>query len=368
MTNLPLRVGFIGTGRKPDRPGPMGYAMAYQHAAGYKALPEGTVELAACADISRENGEAFKEANGVRALYESHQEMLANERLDIVSVCVWPHLHAPMVIDAAGAGVKAIYCEKPMAYTWGDARRMAQVCQERSVQLTFNHQRRFGKPFTAARQLVDDGEIGTLLRLEASCGDIYDYGTHYVDMLNFYNHETPVEWVMAQIDYRTEKRVFGAHVENQAVVWWRYQNGVHALMATGPGAAGIGVHNRLIGTDGTIEVGVNPTEPDGKPGPVLRVRRKGAAAWEAIDCGREGLHGPGYIERAIADLVEALLTGREPQLSARRALQATEIIFAAYESSRRRARIDLPLTIEDNPLHAMVESGALQPSPAPRAP
>ncbi len=60
----PLRVGFIGTGRKLERPGPMGYAMAYQHAAGYKALPPGTVELAACADISRENGEAFRQAIG----------------------------------------------------------------------------------------------------------------------------------------------------------------------------------------------------------------------------------------------------------------------------------------------------------------
>jgi hypothetical protein len=50
-------------------------------------------------------------------------------------------------------------------------------------------------------------------------------------------------------------------------------------------------------------------------------------------------------------------------LSARRALNATEIIFAIYESSRRRGRVDLPLTISDNPLAAMVEAGHLQPSP-----
>jgi predicted dehydrogenase len=362
--DTPLRVGFIGTGRKMERPGPMGYAMAYQHATAYKHLPEGTVVLAACADISRENGEAFKEANGVGAFYEEYHEMLAKENLDLVSVCVWPHLHAQMVIDAAHAGVKAIHCEKPMAYTWGDAKHMAQVCAERGVQLTFNHQRRFGKPFATARQLLKDGQIGDLRRLEASCNDIYDYGTHYVDMLNSYADEASAEWVMAQIDYRTEKRVFGAHVENQAVVWWKYKNGVYGLMATGPGSAGIGVHNRLIGTDGAIEVGVNPPQPGQPAGPVLRVRRKGAAGWEVIDCGNETLHGPGYIDRAIADLIDALRTGREPELSARRALNATEIIFAAYESSRRRARIDLPLTIEDNPLHAMVESGDLTPAPA----
>ena len=48
-----------------------------------------------------------------------------------------------------------------------------------------------------------------------------------------------------------------------------------------------------------------------------------------------------------------------PELDGKRALQATEIIFACYESSRRHARIDLPLTIDDNPLVSMIENGDL---------
>jgi hypothetical protein len=62
-------------------------------------------------------------------------------------------------------------------------------------------------------------------------------------------------------------------------------------------------------------------------------------------------------------VIDALQTGREPELSARKALNATEIIFACYESSRRRGRVDLPLTISDNPLQQMVESGDLRPEP-----
>jgi predicted dehydrogenase len=200
------------------------------------------------------------------------------------------------------------------------------------------------------------------VRLEAACGDIYDWGTHWFDMLNFYNGEVPAEWVLAQIDYRTEKRIFGAHIENQAVVWWKFRNGVHGLMATGPGSAGIGVNNRLIGADGVIEVGVLPPQQGEPAGPLLRVRRAGAAGWEVIDTGKETLHGPGYIDRAIADVIDALRTGREPQLSARHALNATEIIFAAYESSRRRGRVDLPLDVEDHPLVDMVNRGDLKPA------
>lgn len=349
-----LKVGFIGTGNKNKRPDAMGYAMAYQHAAAYKALDN--CELAACADISKENAEAFAEHNGVSNIYLTHTEMLANEALDIVSVCVWPRLHSQMVIDCALAGVRAIHCEKPMSNTWGASRLMAQECERRGVQLTFNHQRRFGKPFSMARDLLKAGEIGELRRLEGSCGDIYDYGTHYIDMFGFYNDDVPARWVMGQIDYRTEKFVFGATVENQAICYWEYQNGVFGLMATGMGGRGIGVHNRLIGTEGVIEVGALDNVH-------LRIKRDGTSGWEVIDTKGEHLHGPGYIERAIADLVEALETEREPELSARRALNTTEIIFACYESSRRRARIDLPLTISDNPLVSMVERGDLKPEP-----
>ena len=201
-----------------------------------------------------------------------------------------------------------------------------------------------------AKELLGAGEIGQLVRLEGMCGDIYDYGTHYVDMFGFYNDETPAEWVMGQIDYSREKLVFGAPVENHGVFLWKYTNGVFGSMGTGDAARAIGAHNRLVGTEGVIEVGAA-----GRTN--LRIRRKGSSRWEVVDTQGDGLHGPGFIERAIADVVDALLTGREPELSARKALNATEIIFACYESSRRRALVRLPLDIEDNPLAEMVRSG-----------
>lgn len=354
-----LRVGIIGTGRKKDRPDITGFFMAYQHAAGYRALPD-RCELVACADIVRENAESFAEANGIpsNGIYLDYRAMLQEANLDVVSICTWPHLHQPMVLDCALAGVQAIHSEKPMADTWGGARVMAQECARRGVQLTFNHMRRFGKPFTGARDLLKDGAIGDLVRIEVGCpGDIYDTGTHWIDMCGMYVDEQPAQWVMGQIDYRTERRVFGMHSETQALAQWRYPDGIVGLLASGAGKDTVGVSHRLIGTTGMIEVGV----PDG---PLLRVQRSGNG-WETIDTGEENLHGPGYHERGIADTLESLATGREPQLSAHRALNATEIIFAIYESSRRRARVDLPLQIQDNPLTSMVESGDLHPTTAP---
>jgi hypothetical protein len=111
-----------------------------------------------------------------------------------------------------------------------------------------------------------------------------------------------------------------------------------------------------VGTNGFIDIGAANA-------PVLRVRRFGDKDDEIVDCGNEGLHGPGYIERAIADIVKALKEGGESKLCARHALNATEIIFACWESARRRGRVELPLMIQDNPLNDLVKRGELQPKP-----
>ncbi|MBO3802890.1 MAG: Gfo/Idh/MocA family oxidoreductase [Candidatus Brockarchaeota archaeon] len=343
-----MRIGIIGTGKRKEEGDETGYGMAHYHAKAYMDL--GNCRIVACADIVRENAEAFAKAYDVPKIYSDYNEMLSRENLDIVSVCTWPRLHSRMVVDCARAGVRAVHCEKPMADTWGGAKLMFEECEKRGVQLTFNHQRRFGKPFRVARELLKAGEIGQLERLEGSCGDIYDYGTHYVDMFGFYNDEVQAEWVIGQVDYSREKLVFGAPVENHGVFLWKYKNGVFGFMGTGDAMGAVGAHNRIVGTEGVIEVGA----PDGSD---LRVRRKGSARWEVMDTHGEGLHGPGYIERAIADAVDALQTGREPELSARKALNATEIIFACYESSRRRAVVRLPLDVDDNPLAEMIKSG-----------
>jgi predicted dehydrogenase len=364
----PFKVGIIGCGRPWKSEGATGFGQGHVHAEGYKASPD--CEIVAAADIKQGNLDSFLAQHDVPRGYLDYKEMLAKEELDIVSVCLWPHLHAPVVIDVAqsranghpvGAGVRAIYSEKPMAPTWGEARRMAATCQENGVVLAFNHQRRFGKPFRKAKELLDGGAIGELTRLEAFTSNLYDWGTHWFDMLFFYNDDAPVEWVIGQIDARGGRPIFGVTVEGQGLSFWRWRNGVYGLMVTGQKIvrpeAGQGAReplcgNRLIGTEGVIEVGV-------QDGPEIRIRNiESGYQWQEIDVGGR-IHGHDHVIDAIQDLADALKAGREPELSARKALQATELIFATYESSRKRGRVDLPLEIEDSPFLSMIESGEM---------
>jgi predicted dehydrogenase len=253
---------------------------------------------------------------------------------------------------------------------------MVDRCEHHDVQLTFNHQLRYGAPVRKAKSLLDGGTVGELERVAFSADNLYDAGTHLFDLCGLLTEQRPVEWVLGQLDYREENVWFGEHNANQAIAQWRYEDGVYGLASVGEGSDFLDARLRLTCTDGTIAIG--------GPGGALRVRRGGQ--WERVDTHGEGIYGPqktraraalasfadaipgvsgdgirtpSLTDRAIAAVIDALETDRTPELGAENALQATELIFAAWESARRRGRVELPLQIQDNPLEAMVRDGAL---------
>lgn len=352
-------IAFIGTGSEEslENPSPTGFAMNYFHGEGYEKLDN--CDLVACADVEPDNAAAFAERFDIEEdnTYEDYEEMLAEVAPDVVSISVWPDIHADVVIDCAKtASVDAIHCEKPMDLTWGGARQMSQVCWRQDVQLTFNHMRRFKPTWVEARDLVRSGAVGDVERLELSPGNIYDGGTHLIDFASDIVGDVPAEWVIGQVDYREENLWFGSHNENQAYGLWEYENGVEGVVSTGEGSSLVPAKMRIHGSDGVLDIA--PADEDS--GNTLRWRRHGEDTWERKTVEEGRWTDP--VHDAVEHAIDCLERDTEPSIGARNALVATEIIFGLWESSRRRGRVDFPLEIDDNPLHDMVESGALDPS------
>lgn len=356
-------VAVVGTGPDPSNPSVEGFAMGYRHAEAF--LADERCELVACADIVPENGAAFANAFDLPQdrVFEDYAELLEEVAPDVVSVAVPPQVHEEVVVGCARGGVEAIHCEKPMAHTWASAQRMAQVCWRHGVQLTFNRQRRFARPFTRAKELLDDGEIGELRRVEIGWGDFYDTGAHTVDLAGMFNDDIAAEWVLAGLDYREKDVRFGSHQENQMWSQWRYENGVYGVASTGEGSDFVDAALTLNGTAGTIRI-------DEADGPMLSVNRGPDS--RQVDVGGETMHRTGtesedrygshFHDRAVEALLDGVETETEPRISARIGLNTAEILFAGYESVRKRGRVELPLTVTDNPLEGMVETGSLTPS------
>jgi len=104
------------------------------------------------------------------AMYDTVEEMLAKENLDLVSVCTWPPLHADGVVAAAQAKAKGIVCEKPMTNSLGEADRMLEACNANGTKLIVSHQRRFNKRYVEAKQALKEGKIGQLVEIRGFCG------------------------------------------------------------------------------------------------------------------------------------------------------------------------------------------------------
>ena len=101
--------------------------------------------LAAACDLDEETLREFEQRwpDENLTLYRDHREMLARESLDIVTVATSDHRHADLVVDAANAGAKGIFCEKPLATSLADADRMIAACDANNTTLSVDHTRRF---------------------------------------------------------------------------------------------------------------------------------------------------------------------------------------------------------------------------------
>jgi predicted dehydrogenase len=145
------------------------------------------------------------------------------------------------------------------------------------------------------------------------------------------------------------KAWFGVEFEFVAVGMLKYENGVRGTIHLGDDKEMVtGV--RLIGDKGWIEVAWEGTYP--------RAVVYDEPGWQP----QQQEEGGGQMAALVANSIDCLESGAEPELSADRALRAAEVIFAIYESSRRRARIDLPLDdIEDSPFLSMLAEGVIGP-------
>ncbi len=342
----PFRAAILGCGGR-----------GRAHAAGYAAAPN--ADIVACCDPDEANARRLAAAHDVPAVYSDYRQLLDEVKPDVVSVCTWPHLHREMVEAAVEAGAKAIHAEKPMATTLGDARAMHAACEQAGVMMTFCHQRRFDAEFRKARELVRNGAIGELVRIEGYCSNMYDWGTHWFDMMHFFNGERDAAWVMGQIDVSLDRKVFGVPVETSGLSQVHWNNDVEGVLFTSNNPdtprlskwverEGMALH----GSEGRILVHVSN-------GPRLRVRRFGQPSdeWPTLP------DLPDATVLSVLNLLECLESGREPELSSRRALRATELIFATYESSRRRGRVMLPLELEDSALITGLQEGYWHPRP-----
>ncbi|MGC9360586.1 MAG: Gfo/Idh/MocA family protein [Anaerolineae bacterium] len=351
-----LRAGIIACGR-----------MSYAHSRAYAAMPD--VELVAGADISPEALARFRDEFGISKehTYTDYVEMLEREKLDLISIVSLHHQHAEMTIKAAEYQPKAILCEKPMAVSLGEADAMIDACEAAGTRLIIGHQRRYNAQYVAAYRALKGGAIGDLVTIETHghpFSSLMVDGTHTIDLARWYADEAPIAWVLGQIDWTEARSGWGTRVENAAMFMYGFENGLRAWHTCGgapvdgdsqernvlwPAVTGPNYHWILLrGTEGEIWVwGDSPSEGI----PWVRLVRGGHEEELPVP----ELPGTAH-ERLVRDMIDRATDGGPHTLDAASARDTLEVLMAAYESSRRRGMVMLPLNVAENPLFAMMDA------------
>ena len=149
-----IKLGIIGTG-----------GMANNHAQNFPAMKG--VTIAACCDIDQKKVRAFAAKWKIPRWYVDYKEMLGAEALDAISNVTVDAMHASISLAAISRGL-AVLCEKPLATTLADARRMRDAARKRKVVTQVNFSYRNSCGAQAAAELIRKGGIGRIIHVESS--------------------------------------------------------------------------------------------------------------------------------------------------------------------------------------------------------
>ena len=365
--NAKLKVGFIGCG---------GIANG-KHFPGMEQQSE-LAEMVAFCDLVKERAEraATKYGTPNAKVYTDYRELLADKSIDAVFVLTPNVSHAEITCAALESG-KHVLCEKPMAATEADAKKMLEARDKSGKLLTIGYQYRHFPVNQVAKKTIDGGWLGDIYYAEAlylrrrgvptwgvftdkskqGGGPLIDIGTHALDLTLFLMNNYEPQYVVGTSFEKLGRTLDPEHqgqtrrdmtpdawdpntyeVEDLAVGQIKMKNGAvidlkasWALnMAEDAGAFG-DAKVKLCGMKGGLDTHTGVVRLNHVVAGQLAMTTIGKKV-EAYIPGFTGGKPPVSLEHQI--FVEAILGKRDLFVTADQAYVVTKILDAIYQSSK----------------------------------
>lgn len=327
-----IGVGVIGCGNISD---------AYLKAASQFPI----IRMVACADINLAAAQAKAEAYGLEAL--SVDDLLADNRIDIVLNLTTPAHHVPVGLKALEAG-KHTYSEKPLAITLEDAARLVAAAKATGLRAGCAPDTFLGGAHQTARRVLDAGSIGDVVAgtafmmvpgheawhpnpdfyYKSGGGPLMDMGPYYItDLINLIGPVKSVSGI-AKASYETrtigsgdrEGETVSVEVPTHISGILSFENGASVTLTT---SFDVHKHNHshieLFGTEGSMVV-CDPNQFEGE----IKTSEKGGDWAVAL---QEHLYGDGnYRILGLVDMAHAIVNGRPHRASLELSMHTLEIM------------------------------------------
>jgi predicted dehydrogenase len=311
-------------------------------------------EVVALASHSEANALAVQERHNLpdASVYTDWQQLLRDERVDVVSICSTNDLHSEQAVAAAEAG-KHMLIEKPVALDLVGLRKVERAVEQAGVKSQGGFELHWSPYFQSVHNMIDSGFFGKIHYAEC------DYFSG-----NWEQWYPGYDWVKTKERGGSALPAAGVHavdairqfVRSEAVEVFAYAGNFTKVMEWDPTILTvIRFANGAIGKVGcTLEGNVKYTfnvRLHGDKGTLVNDRFRttyldpGLEGWAQFPTilpdTPEVTHHP--FPGEIDDLVDAILENRPALLNVREDSKTYEIAFAAEQSAREGKPVALPL-------------------------
>jgi predicted dehydrogenase len=359
------------------------HSNAWTNAPKFFDIPIKPVLKVACA-TDAEALQAFAERWGWEEIETDWRKVIARDDIDIVDISVPQHLHKDIAVAAAQAG-KHIFCEKPLALTLAEGEEMLAAAQKAGIVHYLNHNYRRVPAIQLAKQLIDEGRIGTIyhwrgaylqswimdpdfpltwhLRKEtAGAGPHIDLNSHSIDLARFLVGDI-AEVTAMTASFITERPLPGkgaatfsagsgeqtergkVTVEDAAFLVVRFANGALGSFDTSRFATGRKNYNvfEIYGSKGALTFDLermNELQFFSNDDPAHAQGFRSILATESLHAYVANWWPPGHIigyehefTHAVVDFINAVASGGEIRPNFEDGVRETQIIEAALQSA-----------------------------------
>ena len=340
----------------------VGAGIGAAHAQGYMANAD-RFEISSICDLDKARAMPLAEKCGA-AYVADIADVLSDPNVDIVDVCLPPHLHFQTCMDALDAG-KIVVCEKPLVSSLKEADMLETKAAETGRPIFPVFQYRYGLGASQLHALIDAGLAGTCYTgtLETHWdrdadyyavdwrgtwageqgGAILGHAIHIHDLLSCFLG--PVARIYAE----TATRVNQIEVEDCAALTIRMESGAVVTSSVTLGCAGNLSRLRLMFEGFTVESDHSPYAPaEAEWTFTARAPTEQADVDRVLAGVKDSESGFAGLFSAMADALEGS-GGREVTLKDGR--RSLEFVTGVYASSRSGASVAFPLE-ETHPLYA----------------
>ena len=313
----------------------------------------------AITSLHKESREAVAKQHNIHKVYDTWKELLNDESLEIIDIAIPPHLQPEVVEEACKhKNIRGILCQKPVAMTLKDARRMAELAKESGIKIAVNSNMRYDQSMRALKYLLNNNILGdpVLATIEMRAIphwqkflqeynklEIYGMGIHHVDIFRYLFGDPEKITAVCRTDPRTQF----PHFDGITQYTYQYSND---MMCTSlddvwawpnePCEKDTYIKWRVEGLDGMAKGTIGwPSYPAREPSTLTMTCKAFPHEW--ITPSWNEVWFPDAFRGTMSSLMCAVESDTEPEISISDNVNTIGCVEACYQSIKQGRTIEL---------------------------